>query len=181
MAVEIKDLEILDISSMDELKDGEKTIIPMQSTIDKANAKFQIELEKQCADIGMVPCVCTPPQVSTITGELLMPTPGELVNSYSYHALVETQGEVYAKTQCLVKCCKKCGKMELFGNPTMVLMGLSTFYNAMLNLEDCKVVDSEEGPVDESAEEIIEEPIEDTETKIEDVEVVETTDSTTEQ
>ena len=156
MHVDIKDLEIMDVSSMDELQDGAKTINLMQSTIDKKNREFEIELEKHCSQIGMELCSCTPPEVSPITKQVKLPTPEELVNSYSYHALVETQGGVYANEQGIIRHCKKCGKNTFYGNPTLMLMGLSMFYNAMVSFDEMEI--------DENAEndEIIETPIAET-------------------
>lgn len=147
--INIKDLDIMDVSSTDELKDGAKTINLMQSTIDQKNKEFEIELEKHCAKIGVEICSCSPPEISKLTNQVQLPSPEDQVNSYSYHALVESQGGVYANEQGLIRCCKKCGKISFFGNPNLMLMGLATFYNAAVSFDEAAVKEDK----------IIEEPI----------------------
>lgn len=149
--INIKDLDIMDVSSMDELKDGAKTINLMQSTIDQKNKEFEIELEKHCAKIGMEICSCSPPEISKLTNQVQLPSPEDQVNSYSYHALVESQGGVYANEQGIIRHCKKCGKNTFYGNPNLMLMGLAMFYNAAVSFDEMEVKE----------EEIVEEPIED--------------------
>lgn len=156
MYVEIKDLDIMEVSSQDEITDGTKTYIPTESFIERENTKFTIELEKKCAEIGQERCFCDPIEISAITGKPNLREPEEQANKYSYHALVESQGDVYADTKCLIRHCKKCGKNTLYGNPMMILMGMSQFYNVMLNFEETEIKED-----DETSDEVIDTEVSD--------------------
>lgn len=149
MYIDVKDLEIMDVSSMDELQDGGKTISLMQSTIDDKNKEFEIELEKHCAKIGMEICSCSPPEISKLTNQVQFQSPEDQVNSYSYHVLVESQGGVYANEQGIIRHCKKCGKNTFYGSPNLMLMGLAMFYNAAISFDEMEINDGD----------VVEEPI----------------------
>ena len=158
MYVEIKDLDIMDVTSQDEITDGTTTYIPTDSFVEKENKKWIMELEKKCADIGMEFCPCDPPKPNAITGKIELPSPEDQVNKYSYHVLAEMQGGVYAQDQCIIRHCKKCGRISFFGNPMLMLNGVSMFYNAMISFQEMEITEEEEEKLNEG--EVVEETVE---------------------
>lgn len=151
MAIEIKDLSIMDCEIG--AKEGNTTYIPSQSMVESRNSEFNIKLEKQLVEIGSHPCECFQPTVSVLTNQLEMPTQEELVNSYEYGAIVINQADIRTDTKCIIRRCKKCGKVSLFGDMDYFIGSLSLMLGSAIDTMETADVE----------EELIEEPIEENE------------------
>lgn len=151
MAIEIKDLSIMDCEIG--AKEGNTTYIPSQSMVESKNSEFNIKLEKQLVEIGSHPCECFQPTVSVLTNQLEMPTQEELVNSYEYGAIVINQADIRTDTKCIIRRCKKCGKISLFGDMDYFIGSLSLMLGSAIDTMETADVE----------EELIEEPIEENE------------------
>ena len=153
MAIEIKDLSIMDCEIG--AKEGNTTYIPSQSMVESKNSEFNIKLEKQLVNIGSHPCECFQPKVSVLTNKVGMPSQEELVNSYEYGAIVIDQADIRTDTKCIIRRCKNCGKVSLFGDMDYFIGSLSLMLGS--------AVDSMETTSLSKDDEIVEVPIEDNE------------------
>lgn len=157
MAIEIKDIAIMDCEIG--ATDGSKTYIPSESMIEHENTKFNVDLEKKLVDIGSVPCECFKPIISPITQQIQMPTQEELVNSYEYGAIVLTQADIRTDTKCVIRRCKNCGKVSLFGEMDYFLGSLSLMLSSVHDAMDAEEIEPEiiEEPIDVPDESVAEE------------------------